>query len=770
MNKHEILKKYFGYDSLREGQEILIDSLLKGQDVLGIMPTGAGKSICYQIPALTFEGVTVVISPLISLMIDQVKALNQVGIHAAYINGALTETQITKALEFAKQGKYKIIYVAPERLESAKFMEFAMETEISFLAVDEAHCISQWGQDFRPSYVKIVDFLRKLPKRPVVGAFTATATERVRDDIMCILQLNNPELVVTGFDRKNLFFKVIQEKGTKKKDMDVLSYVKSHVNDAGIIYCATRKNVESVWEMLRQEGILAGKYHAGMDTEERKQNQDDFIYDKNTVMVATNAFGMGIDKSNVRYVLHYNMPQSLENYYQEAGRAGRDGENAECILFYSAQDLMINRFLIESKTGNQEMHPEDLQVVRENDEIRLNKMQWYCQTRDCLRQYILNYFGDNTNCDCGNCGNCLAEFEEKNVTDVCKNIIICIKDTKQRFGMNVIVDVLLGRNMAKIRSFGLNELQCFGLCRESSESVLKTVLTELEQLSYISATKDKYQILKLSNGYKSIMEDQQQIIMRFPKEETPEVQNQANNVTRKSRRSDVLNSKGLELFDSLKELRLSLAREQAVPPYIICSDKTLVDICCKVPRNKLEMLEINGIGEYKFEKYGEAFLTAILEFTGDKNESYTYVGYENSDEDGSIAKEPSGKSRKKQTGKEMFRITDEILSNIDYENSTTISDFVKLLNGLRDERTMKTLTTKTISEKLKEEGYYKEENIDGVMMKSVLPAGLELGIFPEERVAGSGLVYTVLKYDQKAQEFIVESLRDRWIKDNLLEK
>ncbi|MDF2587748.1 MAG: ATP-dependent helicase, RecQ-like [Anaerocolumna sp.] len=765
MNKYDILKKYFGYDSLRDGQEILIDSLLNGQDVLGIMPTGAGKSICYQIPALTFEGVTVVISPLISLMIDQVKALNQAGIHAAYINGALTETQITKALEFAKQGKYKIIYVAPERLESAKFMEFAMETEISFLAVDEAHCISQWGQDFRPSYVKIVDFLRKLPKRPVVGAFTATATERVREDILCILQLNHPKLVVTGFDRKNLFFKVIQEKGTKKKDVDVLSYVMSHEGEAGIIYCATRKNVEAVWKMLRQQGILAGKYHAGMDTEERKQNQDDFIYDKNTVMIATNAFGMGIDKSNVRYVLHYNMPQSLENYYQEAGRAGRDGENSECILFYSAQDLMINRFLIESKTGNSEMQPEDLQVVRENDELRLNKMQWYCLTRDCLRQYILSYFGDNTKCDCGNCGNCLAEYEERNVTDICKDIFSCIKESKQRFGMNVIVDVLLGRNMAKIRSFGLNELQCFGLCKRSSESELKTVLTELEQQGYISATKDKYQILKLSNSYTSIMEDQQQMIMRFPKIDTPEVQNQVNNMTRKSRRSDVLNSKGLELFDYLKELRLTLAREQAVPPYIICSDKTLVDICCKIPRSKQEMLKINGIGEYKFEKYGEAFLTAIHNFIGEKIESYTYEGYENSDGDGSFATEPSGISRKKQTSKETFYITEEILSNIVYKDSTTISDFVKMVNGLRDERTMKALTTKTITDKLKEEGYYTDEYVDGVLKKNVSPQGLELGIFLEIRTAESGLQYTILMYNTKAQEFIVESLRDRWIEN-----
>lgn len=764
MNKYEMLKKHFGYDSLREGQEELIDALIQGKDALGIMPTGAGKSICYQIPALMFPGVAIVISPLVSLMMDQVKALNQAGIPAAYINSALTEAQITKALEFAKQKRYKIIYVAPERLESAKFLEFAMETDISIVAVDEAHCISQWGQDFRPSYVKIADFLKKLPKRPVVGAFTATATERVREDIICVLQLKNPKLVVTGFDRKNLFFRVVQAQRSKKKDADILSYVLDHAKEGGIIYCATRKKVESVWEMLRHEGILAGKYHAGMNTEQRKQNQEDFIYDTVPVMVATNAFGMGIDKSNVRYVLHYNMPQSLENYYQEAGRAGRDGENAECILFYSAQDMVIHRFLLESKTGKQDMMQEDVQIFRENDEIRLNQMQQYCLTKDCLRQYILRYFGEDATGNCENCGNCLAEFEEKDVTILCKNIILCIEETQQRFGMNVIVDVLQGRNMAKIRSFGLCELPCFGLCKELSEPILKAVLFELEQQGYISATMDKYRILKLTKSCGRILEENQQIIMKFPKEEPAEALGQAKNRSRKHRRSDILNSKGLELFDFLKELRMTLAREQAVPPYIICSDKTLLDMCGKVPLSKQEMLEINGIGEYKFEKYGEAFLTAILKFSGEEKMNCTYEEYATSD-DGSQAEKIIGNENKKQNGKEEFHITEEILSKIVYEDSTSISEFGKMLNSCRDEKTMKALAIKTISAKLKEEGYYQEEYIDGIWRKGVLPEGLELGIFPEERTAKSGLQYFVLTYDRRAQAFIIDSLRDRWLMD-----
>ncbi|SFR65239.1 DNA helicase RecQ [Anaeromicropila populeti] len=650
MNKYEILKKYFGYDSLREGQEELIDAVLQGRDVLGIMPTGAGKSICYQIPALMSSAVTVVISPLVSLMIDQVKSLNQAGIHAAYINSALTENQIVKALEYAKQGRYKIIYVAPERLESAKFMEFAMETEVSIVAVDEAHCISQWGQDFRPSYVKIAGFLKKLPKRPVVCAFTATATRPVQEDIMCILQLVEPKQVTTGYDRKNLFFKVIHQQGKTKKDVNILSYVKSHARESGIIYCATRKNVEAVWAMLRQEGIQAGKYHGGMGTEERNQNQDDFIYDNIVVMVATNAFGMGIDKSNVRYVLHYNMPQSLENYYQEAGRAGRDGENAECILFYSAQDLMINRFLLDSKIEMQKMLPEEAQILRENDEMRLNQMRNYCLTRDCLRQYILRYFGENANANCDNCGNCQAEFEEKDVTDTAKDVIMCMEETKQRFGYNVIVDVLLGRAMAKIRSYGLNELSCFGRCRQLSGSILKSVIFEMEKQGYISATKDKYQIMKLNRACERILENQQKISMKFPKEDLSMDQEQTQNRVRKSRSSDILNSKGLELFDCLREIRLLMAREQAVPPYIICSDKTLIDMCCKVPMDRNEMLEVNGFGDYKFEKYGEAFLEAIRKFTDGVKVSYTYGDYDDSSDAGEL-KNVRGKEKSRQSGK-----------------------------------------------------------------------------------------------------------------------
>ena len=392
MDKYEALKTYFGYESFREGQEALIDAILENRDVLGIMPTGAGKSICYQIPALCMEGITIVVSPLISLMMDQVKALNQAGVHAAYINSALTENQIAKALANAAAGQYKIIYVAPERLETERFLAFACQADIGMLTVDEAHCISQWGQDFRPSYLKILQFIDALPCRPVVSAFTATATPVVKEDIARILSLRDPKILVTGFDRENLYFGV---KWNKNKDDQLFDYLQNHPEESGIVYCATRKNVDKVCEFLESRGLPVTKYHAGLTAEVRKANQEDFIYDRKPIVVATNAFGMGIDKSNVRYVVHYNMPQSLENYYQEAGRAGRDGAAAECLILYSPQDTIINRYLIENKNENSEMSTEQAETVHRQDIERLNAMVGYCKTNHCLREYILRYFGTN---------------------------------------------------------------------------------------------------------------------------------------------------------------------------------------------------------------------------------------------------------------------------------------------------------------------------------------------------------------------------------------
>lgn len=616
MDKYKILKKYFGYEQFREGQEVLIDSILQGQDVLGIMPTGAGKSICYQVPALLMPGITLVISPLISLMKDQVQALNQAGIHAAYINSSLSESQISKALCLAGAGRYKIIYVAPERLETYEFMQFAQQAEISMLTVDEAHCISQWGQDFRPSYLKIVQFIQRLGKRPVISAFTATATENVKEDIACVLGLQAPKVLVTGFDRRNLYFAV---ETVRHKDSYVVDYVREHEAESGIIYCATRKNVDALYEKLCGDGVAVTKYHAGLSGVERKCSQDDFIYDQRPVMVATNAFGMGIDKSNVRYVIHYNMPQSLENYYQEAGRAGRDGERAECILLYSPQDVMINRFLMENKEQNSEYTQEDNAAVRERDEARLQVMTHYCTTTECLREYILRYFGESGGRCCGNCLNCLREYEETDVTEAAKKIIAGIREAKQRYGINVTAGMLAGEERAKLREYGVTALSCHGSLRELPESEIKQIINRLLEENILTVTQDRYALLRLTGLTEEVTGGVRQVILKKAKN-TSEKEGASGtgrrNASTRLRRSDILNSRGLELFERLRELRTRIASEENLPPYIIFSDKTLVDMCVKAPFSREEMLQVSGVGENKYERYGERFLAAIAEYTG----------------------------------------------------------------------------------------------------------------------------------------------------------
>lgn len=625
MNKFDILKKYFGYSEFREGQENLIDGILAGRDVLGIMPTGAGKSICYQVPALLLPGITLVISPLISLMKDQVQALNQAGVHAAYINSSLSESQISKALRLAAAGQYKIIYVAPERLETYGFLDFARQSDISMLTVDEAHCISQWGQDFRPSYLKIVQFIEQLGKRPVISAFTATATETVKEDIVCVLGLQEPEVLVTGFDRKNLYFAV---ETPKKKDTYVINYCREHAAESGIIYCATRKNVDALYEKLCAEGISVTRYHAGLTGEERRQNQEDFIFDTSPVMVATNAFGMGIDKSNVRYVIHYNMPQSLENYYQEAGRAGRDGGKAECILLYSAQDVMIDRFLLDSKEQNTEYTQEEFEALRERDEERLKTMTYYCMTSHCLREYILHYFGEKGAVHCGNCLNCVREYEEVDVTETAVHIISCIREVRQRYGINVIAGMLAGDERAKLREYGVFSYRSYGILKPMREIEIKQIINQMLVEGLLFVTNDKYSILKVTEKADEIIKNDKHVIFKKPKEE-PKVEKDASGrrAAVKTRRSDILNSRGLELFEQLRELRTTIAKEENMPPYIIFADKTLVDMCVRAPLDKKEMLKVTGVGENKFNRYGERFLDCILEYTGGVREKF-YFGEE----------------------------------------------------------------------------------------------------------------------------------------------
>lgn len=652
MNINQTLKQYFGYDSLRTGQEELINGILAGHDVLGIMPTGAGKSLCYQLPALMLKGITLVISPLISLMSDQVKALNQAGVHAAYINSSLTENQIRMALSYASQGRYKIIYVAPERLNTPRFLDFACNADISMLTVDEAHCISQWGQDFRPSYLEIAGFLTRLPRRPIVSAFTATATERVKNDIVASLGLNNPVTMVTGFDRPNLFFRVVTRKGGSQKDNSIINYVKKHEDESGIIYCATKKNVDKLYTLLNEQGISAGRYHAGLSNDERKQNQEDFTYDRIRVMVATNAFGMGIDKSNVRYVLHYNMPQSLEYYYQEAGRAGRDGEEAECVLFFSKQDIMINKFLLQNKASAGDV-ASDMQKTA-NDQRKLQQMINYCETDKCLREFILSYFGDTTPCICNKCSNCVVVEDE-------------------------------------------------------------------EEETYVETGKKRKKAAQLAG----------------------------------------LNELGAALFEKLRSVRTELAAEKSVPPYIICSDKTLKDMCAKLPRDKEQLADVYGMGEQKIQNYGEAFVTAVNSLVADNpNPSGSTTGERPqtvlSDEEAA----ETGSTRKK---KLPFYIEPQRLDEVELTDKCRLTELTNKINELCPaDKEHKKLAASFINELLIAEGYLEEVTEDGNKIKRVTEKGRSVGIDEEERKAKFGGSYYAITHSKQSQQVIIEMLKKHY--------
>lgn len=615
--KEQILKQYFGYDSFREGQEPVIDAILTGKDAFAVMPTGAGKSLCYQIPALLFSGITLVVSPLISLMKDQVTQLNEAGIYAAFLNSSLTQNQYFKALDFAKQGKYKIIYVAPERLLTESFLDFACHSNIDFVAVDEVHCASQWGQDFRPSYLKITEFIDMFEKRPVVGAFTATATEAVKKDVLSILKLRNPFQITTGFDRPNLYFEVRTLSSQKEKSKMLLEYIKEHSKETGIVYCISRKLVEEITELLQNHGIKALRYHAGLSDNERKNNQEGFIFDRCQVMVATNAFGMGIDKSDVRFVIHYNMPKDIESYYQEAGRAGRDGEPAQCILFYSGQDVRTNEFLIGHDSENEELTEDAMRQVQERARERLRQMTYYCYTNDCLREYMLKYFGEFKNQFCGNCKNCLSGFEEVDITEIAKNIIFFIEDTREHFGQTIVIDTLHGSNTERVRHFHLERNQYYGVHKNESIVRLRKVVNYLLVEELLTLSKGEYpQVLiteKGRNRLKMLISGKDKILAKFPKEQ------ERKSVQKVRKPSSVLETLDYtagdgELFELLRNLRMELANRNKVPAYVIFTDKTILQMSIKRPVTKEEMLEISGVAEAKYEKYGKAFQDAIQRF------------------------------------------------------------------------------------------------------------------------------------------------------------
>ena len=601
----EALKAVFGYDSFRQGQESVINAVLDGRDILAVMPTGAGKSLCYQVPAMLLSGITLVISPLISLMQDQVKALNEAGVDAAFINSSLSEKEMHDTFKNASKGQYKIIYVAPERLMSEGFVRLAKGVEISMITVDEAHCISQWGQDFRPSYMDIAEFVNVLDKRPIISAFTATATQNVREDIICSLGLTNPYFLVTGFDRENLFFQVDKP---KSKDRFILDYLDRHKGESGIIYCATRKNVDSLYTLLKKRNISVAKYHAGISIEERKQMQDDFVFDYTSIVIATNAFGMGIDKSNVRFVIHYNMPSSMENYYQEAGRAGRDGLNSECILLFSPQDIIINRFLLEHKDFS-DIDPTDAMTIRERDIKRLQIMEGYCYTTECLRNYILKYFGEDPKKPCDDCGNCLRQFETLDMTDEAKKIINCIYESRGRYGKNIIMDTVLGAKTARLAEIGASKYKSYGVLESSNKNLLRRLIEELLLEGYILT--GEYQVLKLGD-ISRLKNADTKVMVKITDED--KVTNRKLKPKKNINGMDSLTSAGFKLFDKLKELRLEIARAEKIPPYIVFNDKTLIDMCAKMPTTKSDMLNVSGVGENKYGKYGERFIEVIKGF------------------------------------------------------------------------------------------------------------------------------------------------------------
>ncbi|MGV8982033.1 DNA helicase RecQ [Clostridium sp.] len=586
----EKLKKHYGYDNFRKGQDAVIESIMSGADTFAVMPTGAGKSVCYQIPALLLPGVTLVVSPLISLMKDQVDTLNSVGIAATYINSSLSIKEVNERIDKACLGEFKLLYVAPERLESEFFCSMLNRLTISLLAVDEAHCVSQWGHDFRPSYASISGLIRKLKVRPIIAAFTATATDAVRQDVIKLLELRKPDVYVTGFDRENLSFSVIR--GENKRDF-VLKYVNDNKDKVGIIYTATRKETDNLCELLLKKGYNAGKYHAGLGDTQRKENQEKFLYDDINIIVATNAFGMGIDKSNVRYVIHYNVTKSMEAYYQEAGRGGRDGEPSECILLFSAADVLLQKFFIEQSVGSPQR--------KVNEYKKLQAMVDYSHTTRCLRKFILEYFGEeNVQDKCGNCSTCNDESELVDITIEAQKIFSCILRMKERFGTTLIAEVLRGSKNKKVLDLGFDKLSTYGIIKQYTVKEIRDLINVLTAEDYLSLEDGKFPVVRLKEKAVAVLKSKEKVYQKVEK--------------RKAKAA-----KDTGLFEILRSLRKEISEREKVPPYIVFADSALREMSEYFPVNNKELLNIKGVGESKLNKYGEEFISAIKKYMSENN-------------------------------------------------------------------------------------------------------------------------------------------------------
>ena len=743
MDKQTVLRERFGFRSFLDGQEALIDAILAGRDAFGVMPTGGGKSLCYQLPALLLEGLTLVVSPLISLMKDQVAALKEAGIPAAFLNSSLTAGQQREVLRRAEAGAYRLIYVAPERLLTDSFLSFAAGQEISLLAVDEAHCVSQWGQDFRPNYLDIPSFVRRLPRRPVIAAFTATATAEVGDDIVRLLGLRGPCRVVTGFDRPNLFFDVRRE---RDKLSWLESYLRAHRDRSGIVYCATRKTVEQVCEKLRAAGFAATRYHAGLDEAERRENQEDFAFDRAAVMVATNAFGLGIDKSNVSFVIHYNMPKNLESYYQEAGRAGRDGAPADCILLFSAGDVITAKYLIENGNDREQLPEELLTELLERDTRRLRQMEDYCKTAGCYRGALLDYFGEPHRPTCGNCGNCRdaeeelpGETVEEDITLSAQKILSCVRRVERQnrvgLGETMIVRVLTGSRDKTLLAREYDLLSTYGLMKGTNRNLLHEYIRALVKQGYLSQPPGEYDVLQTTERADGVLFRGGQVLWRHPIEEEPRRQKKKPAASGKQAAEQ-------SLFDELRGLRAELARQARVPAYVIFHDATLLNLAEAKPGTEEELLAVPGIGEQRAAKYGRAVLDVIAAYTARQAQS--------------------AKASGKGEAKPVLRLRpDQLARYVCDPEGISMSAFARRLTELKDPDQPGVLTGRQISDQLLAEGLLTEELADtGRLRRRPTPAGEAAGIILTEHTKETGESYLMVTLTEQAQRRLTECLTD----------